>query len=453
MIKPFLDYYRCPSEFARFGTTGELSREEGYFKFDGVICYGRRRSGSLQQDVTADLDDVRCEVEHHAGHVRLPFHLSEVITNLQMERYASCHRNGQSRNGTARFVRDAYYFVRPILPVRVRRHMQRAHLSGWEKIPFPRWPVDFSVDTLVQKSLGLLLRDTGIDRVPFIWFWPDGFRSCAIMTHDVESEAGRDFCGDLMDIDDSYQIKSSFQLVPEARYEVSEELCQDMRNRGFEVNVHDLIHDGYLFQSEREFPERAAKINAYARKFQSAGFRAGAMYRNQGWYGAFEFSYDMSVPNVAHLEPQRGGCCTVMPYFVGNVLELPLTATQDYSLFHIIGDYSAGLWKRQIELIKGRNGLVSFITHPDYLIERRARAVYQELLAHLAQLARRGEIWIPLPGEVDRWWRARNQMTLVCEAGAWRVKGDPSGRARVAFATLQNDQCVYQLSDTTAVSA
>ena len=61
----------------------------------------------------------------------------------------------------------------------------------------------------------------------------------------------------------------------------------------------------------------------------------------------------MSVPNVAHLEPQRGGCCTVMPYFIGDILELPLTTTQDYSLFHILGDYSIALWKQQIELILG----------------------------------------------------------------------------------------------------
>ncbi|HVB59215.1 MAG TPA: hypothetical protein VNE63_22650, partial [Candidatus Acidoferrales bacterium] len=90
------------------------------------------------------------------------------------------------------------------------------------------------------------------------------------------------------------------------------------------------------------------------------------------WYDAFEFSYDMSVPNVAHLEPQRGGCCTVMPYFVGKILELPLTTIQDYSLFHILGDYSIDLWKQQIDLIMQRNGPVSFITHPDYLREKRA---------------------------------------------------------------------------------
>ena len=81
----------------------------------------------------------------------------------------------------------------------------------------------------------------------------------------------------------------------------------------------------------------------------------------------------MSVPNVAHLEPQRGGCCTVMPYFLGHVLELPLTAAQDYTLFHILGDYSTRLWQEQIDLILEQNGLVSFIAHPDYL-RRAARA-------------------------------------------------------------------------------
>ncbi len=80
------------------------------------------------------------------------------------------------------------------------------------------------------------------------------------------------------------------------------------------------------------------------------------MYRDQEWFDALEFSYDMSVPNVAHLEPQRGGCCTVMPYFVGDILELPLTTIQDYSLFHILGDYSIDLWKEQIDLILRRTG-------------------------------------------------------------------------------------------------
>lgn len=80
-----------------------------------------------------------------------------------------------------------------------------------------------------------------------------------------------------------------------------------------EVNVHDLNHDGRLYWNRDEFLRRAAKMNEYAHKLGTKGFRSGVLYRNLEWYGAFEFSYDMSVPNVAHLHPQRGGCCPVLP--------------------------------------------------------------------------------------------------------------------------------------------
>ena len=168
------------------------------------------------------------------------------------------------------------------------------------------------------------------------------------------------------------------------------------------------------------------------------------MYRRQDWYDAFEFSYDMSVPNVAHLEPMRGGCCTVFPYFIGNILELPLTTTQDYSLFHILNDYSIDLWKQQLDLLARRNGLISFITHPDYLIETRARDIYEELLSYLQVLIERRNIWAALPGEIDRWWRARSQMSLVEKSGDWQIVGPESDRARLAFAVLEHDKMRYE---------
>ena len=441
----FADYFRCPDHLGEFGTNGELSADSGYFMFHNTICYGQRSGGLPSRDVTGSLPDVSHAVTWEERRLCLPFDLSRVVTNLQQEHYRqhSDHYFGKMTKGSA--ARRAYYFFRPVLSVAVRKHLQKIRLRGWDKIPFPRWPVDVSVETLMQSAMALLLKGLGIEKIPFIWFWPDGAHSCGIMTHDVETTAGLDFCGDLMDLDDSSRIKSSFQIIPEGRYEISQRFMENLRSRGFEVNVHDLNHDGALFRSRQQFLQRAVRINQYARQFQSRGFRAGAMYREQQWYDALEFSYDMSVPNVAHLEPQRGGCCTVMPYFVGKILELPLTTVQDYSLFHILHDYSIALWKKQIELIRVRNGLISFITHPDYLIERRARAVYLDLLAHLRQLRDEGKMWVALAGDVDRWWRTRSLMTLVRDGDSWHIEGTDSHRARVAWATLENDRLVYKL--------
>jgi hypothetical protein len=246
-----------------------------------------------------------------------------------------------------------------------------------------------------------------------------------------------------MDIDDSFGIKSAFQLIPEGREQQWRRTAARLRARSFEVNLHDLNHDGRLFSNKDAFLRHARRINDYTREFSCEGFRSGAMYREQSWFEAFDFSYDMSVPNAAHLEPQRGGCCTTMPYFIGDVLELPLTTVQDYSLFHILQDYSTTLWKQQIRVIREHHGLISIIAHPDYLIGEREREVYVELLRHLVEIRDRHGVWIALPGEINRWWRNRQQMTLVQSGDGWRINGPGADRARVAYASLDGGRLAY----------
>src|SRR5262249_43028891 len=149
------------------------------------------------------------------------------------------------------------------------------------------------------------------------------------------------------------------------------------------------------------------------------------------------FSYDMSVPNVARLEAQRGGCCTLFPYFLpGEVTELPLTTAEDYTLFHVLNDYSTTLWKQQIDRILRAHGLMTFIIHPDYVQAKRAQDVFCNLLAEIAALRSDKDVWVTLPCDVDRWWRERSAMTLVANGDDWRIDGIGSTRARVAYACL-----------------
>jgi len=284
---------------------------------------------------------------------------------------------------------------------------------------------------------------SGVDSVPFIWFWPNGHNSCAILTHDVETEVGRDFCSTLMDLDDSCGMKSAFQVIPQDRYEVPLSYLAEICQRGFEVNVHDLNHDGMLFSDKKTFMRRVGAINQFGREFGARGFRSGVMYRNQDWYQAFEFEYDMSVPNVAHLEPQRGGCCTIMPYFIGNILELPLTTTQDYTMFHILGEHSINIWKREIEAIHRNHGLISILVHPDYITEKWAQDIYIELLHHVADKASADDIWLSTPAEVNDWWRTRSKLSLSSENGTWKITGEGSERARIAYATRDGDKVRY----------
>jgi hypothetical protein len=448
MTRILSEYYRSPLISRTVSSDRDGKNATGFFRFGtDIVCYGECSSGAAPDiQAAADFDASKATTVSESE-IRLPFDILDVVENLRREHYVKQLSFGQSGLTHNMLIRNAYYRLRAFLPVRVRRLLQRAYFNDWQNLSFPHWPVDFTVDSLHQAFLVLTMKAQGYDKVPFVWFWPDGASSCLILTHDVETAAGRDFTSSLMDIDIAHGFKASFQVVPEERYEVPDSFVSEIRSRGFEFNIHDLNHDGHLFEEKTEFLRQAKRINEYVKRFNARGFRAGAMYRNQDWYDAFEFSYDMSVPNVAHLEPQRGGCCTVMPYFVGRILEIPLTTSQDYSIFHILKDYSIELWKKQIDLIQQRNGLVSFITHPDYLIDLRSRGVYESLLAYLREIVHRKGMWETVPGEVDCWWRARSQMKLVEDNGGWRIEGPGSERARIAYATLDGDQIVYTIGE------
>ena len=163
------------------------------------------------------------------------------------------------------------------------------------------------------------------------------------------------------------------------------------------------------------------------------------MYRNLDWYEAFQFSYDMSVPNVAHLEAQRGGCCTIFPYFIGKILEIPLTTSQDYSLFQILNDYSIDLWKRQIEIIRKAKWADEFYYAPR-LPDRSPPAQSLRIVVGPSETNRHAR--------QDLGGTARRARSLVAcsksdETGRkgdhWEIEGPESNRASVAFAVADGD--------------
>ncbi|HEY2384482.1 MAG TPA: hypothetical protein VGK48_25165 [Terriglobia bacterium] len=340
----------------------------------------------------------------------IPFDADQVIDNLRMERYASTKPGSSLCHQIARKI---YYGLRPLMGVGIRKHIQRAYLNGWKDLTFPHWPVDRTVESILESLVMLSIETGSLKAMPFAWFWPWGSSGCLIMTHDIETATGRDFAPKLADIDASFGFTPSFQVVPEERYEVTEDFLDSLRARRCEINLHGLNHDDRLFENRQAFRHRAAKINGYARRYGAAGFRSPVLYRVLDWFDEFDFSYDMSVPNCGHLDPQRGGCCTVMPYFIGNILELPLTMSQDYSIFHFLRQHSIDLWKRQIDLVLEKHGLISFNVHPDYIIEEPYLSLYHKLLEHLARVREERNVWSAFPNQVNQWWRERRNRPEV----------------------------------------
>lgn len=441
------DRYRLSEGIFDIVFNERLSSDTGFFRFGCEdICYGRSSSGIRARRPDSCNYDASRDVTVDNKTLCLPFDLKEIIENLCVERYT---KSSGMMGSFMRLCRRLYYYLRPLTNLAIRKHVQRLYARNWKNSSFPHWPVDTTVENLLETILLLAMKAKGVEEVPFVWFWPQGASACLTMTHDVETRAGLGFCESLMNVDDSYGMKSAFGIVPEERYEVSPAFLESIRHRGFEVAIQDLNHDGRLYDHREEFLRRAKIINRYGREFGAKGFRAGVLYRRPEWYEALEFDFDMSFPNVAPMDPQHGGCCTVMPFFIGNMLELPLTTTQDYTLFHVLNNRSIDLWKSQIDLVLGKNGLLSFIVHPDYLLEPETLGAYKNLLGHLRELREKSSIWCALPSEISAWWRVRSKMSLVKAGSSWRIAGDGAERAVLAYAKHAGGKLVYELSPAT----
>jgi hypothetical protein len=428
-------YYRLPPAFASREPRLVAGGSRSHRVTDAIkALYAERRETPAPRKLASWLGE-RLHVED--AQVSAGTSLTALVDDLRLERYQM--NEGVSAGSLSSLATTAYYLVRPLLTVGVRKHLQRFALRDWKRIAFPEWPVDTTVETILETALATMLQDQ-VAEMPFIWFWPDGHDACAIVTHDVETAAGRDFCRKLIDVEEPFGIRSSFEIVPEQRYEVTDGFLSSIRARGCEICLHGLNHDYRLFAREDRVIELAKKINEYVACYGAIGFRSPVMYRNVDWFKYFDFKYDMSLPNVAHLDPQRGGCCTVMPYSIGRIVELPTTTIQDYALFHNIGRRDTAIWEQQIELILKRHGLISFIIHPDYTLPRWAQALYGKLLGRLERLRDVGDVWIPLPRDVYQWWTARAKLRLVNVSGTWRIEGEGHERASIAWMRLDGDK-------------
>jgi len=272
----------------------------------------------------------------------------------------------------------------------------------------------------------------GSERPPENWTgWPEGKKFALVLTHDVESATGLGKTRQLMELELKYGVRSSFNFVPESDYRVARELRAELTQNGFEVGIHDLKHDGLLYQSPREFSQRAARINHYLAEWQAVGFRSAFMLRKLEWLHELDIQYDASTFDTDPFEPQPEGYHTIFPLWIpradrssensnsGNspsstlngsrsgYVELPYTLPQDSTLFLLLREETPEIWFRKLDWIAEHGGMALLITHPDYMnmngesqkTGQYPVELYEKLLRYI-QDKYSGAYWLALPREV-----------------------------------------------------
>jgi glycosyltransferase involved in cell wall biosynthesis len=363
------------------------------------------------------------------GDVFLPFDPDEVILNYRSERYTEVGAGSVTRVFVRRNVMRGYYLLRPLMPRAVQISLRRAFARVQARRRFPAWPIENSLHDFFGLMLAIVA-SVADEPVPTIAPWPSGYRWALVLTHDVEHAGGWESREPVIELERARGVRSSWNLVP-LRYEVKVEEVRSLQAEGFEVGVHGLYHDGRDLASPHLWNTRLPAIRDAARRWDAKGFRSPALHRRWEFMAMPGLDYDSSYPDSDPFEPQAGGCCTWLPFFIGNTVELPVTLSQDHTLFVILRQDSELSWVEKARYLRSRGGLALIDTHPDYLRDPSILNAYERFLD---QFVTDQSAWKALPAEVSAWWRNRADSSLIRDGDGWKVVGPAAQDARVELA-------------------
>jgi hypothetical protein len=367
---------------------------------------------------------VRAVVDPMTRDVVVPFSFEEAYLAYVSETW----RQGIPPRGLSPGQLAMFYRAKTLIPRRLQLAARRRLVRRQGVPEFPSWPCDTSVSSLLRFYAACLLRAAGRGHGEFVWFWPEGKHAAVVLTHDVENESGIRLSLELADLEEESGFRSSFNFG--GWYDVDPGVLRELTRRGFEVGMHGLTHDRALFSSRDAFEERLPRLAELAGRLGAVGFRSPATHRVFDWLAELPVEYDCTVPNSDPYEPLPGGCCSVWPFFIGSIVELPYTLPQDHTLLTLLAHRSPRLWLEQAATIEREHGLIQCVSHPDrgYLGDQDKRAVYAEFLRGLGE---REKLWRALPREAASWWRRRGDSDPAgadVSRGTARI-GDDSGLA------------------------
>jgi len=278
--------------------------------------------------------------------------------------------------------------------------------------------------------------------------WPGGKKFALVLTHDVDTQIGYKNSRQLAEMEERLGFRSSFYFVAED-LKMSADLFNYLIAKGSEIGIHG-IHHSNPFRSKRHFQKIVPKINRFLKEWNAVGFRSPSMYHNLDWIHDLNIEYDASTFDTDPFEPQPDGMGTIFPFWVpsphqlnrpkrpnrpdrpdepnipnrpagpndqidqidqNGYVEFPYTLPQDFLLFIIMREKNIDIWKKKLDWIVEKGGMVLFISHPDYMnfsktshSETYPSQYYEEFLSYI-KTRYEGQYWHALPREVAHYFK------------------------------------------------
>ena len=319
----------------------------------------------------------------------------------------------------------AYYRIKRLIPQALRHRLNRAAVRARTPLDFPRWPCESALIEVWRDWLKQSLELQGVNDGWHIGFWPNRAKCCVVLTHDVESSKGFDRMERIAELEERHGFRSAWNL-PLAQYPIDWQRVEALRARGFEFGAHGLCHDGRLFRSESDFSELAPILERLAAEHHLRGFRSPSTLRNPQAIATMDFDFDSSFADTDLYEPQPGGTCSLFPFHLSRLIELPYTLPQDHTLIHLLRRSPLPVWAMKAKWIASLGGMILTLTHPDYCGEGVYLQAYEDLVKRLADVE---TAWRALPSEAATWWKQRAQLQLHVENNRPHIIGPGAARA------------------------
>ncbi|MDP4117263.1 MAG: hypothetical protein Q8903_14095, partial [Bacteroidota bacterium] len=151
MNKAIEEYYKLPENYFNFTTSPPRKANNDFFYLNEILCFGKAGNHKCYSEISAD----------HT--ITLPDNLNDVINNLRLEKYIE-DKNIAFQNN---FLTDIYYNTRSYIPNILRHQLQKFSMRNWDKITFPDFPVDTTVENIFESIIIEFLKINQNEKVPF----------------------------------------------------------------------------------------------------------------------------------------------------------------------------------------------------------------------------------------------------------------------------------------------
>lgn len=279
----------------------------------------------------------------------------------------------------------------------MRGHEEKENLTYCDKLPIDALRF-ILVEALEKLSNKKLCKKT----------W-NGKKYACIMTHDIETSNGLLKAEGIKKLEQKYNVPSAW-YIPSKHYRLNTEIIKELVNHG-EIGAHGTRHDKELVKlPEQKLVKSLGEAKETLEKNINCsvdGFRAPLLQHSPSLLQGLReagYSYDTSIPTWEPKHPRTmcpHGLGTTYPMFFDDLIEIPVSVTQDHQLLYVLGlepKQAIAKWLSIMSVIKELGGVCVLLSHPEYrLFDKSEIGLYEKLLNEIVSDE---QSWITTPKQL-----------------------------------------------------